>query len=389
MLMNGLGRLLGLGIASCLATVGCSDGACEGAGCNGGGNGGGGPDEISLDVADFITGLSKPWDIGWLPNGTVLISERIGQLRVYVDGVDEDPLIIPLTDVISAGEGGLMGLEVDPQFDSNGYVYLCTTSNAGAEPDVRVVRLELRTPNGGEVVGREDIVTGIPYRTSGPAGRHSGCSLRFGPGAVLWIGTGDAAFGMTPQANDSLGGKVLRVDRDGAAAAGNVNGLWYSKGHRNIQGMAFRSDGLGMSAEHGPSFDDEVNRLEAGNFGWDPTPGTYNESVPMTDLDRYPDAIEAAWSSGPSTLAVSGADFVEGPQWGSWNGALVVATLKAEHLHVFFVDPDGNVTGELRAIEDQGRLRTPRQGPDGLLYITTDGGNGTGKVLRATPVAAP
>lgn len=389
--MNIVGRLLGVSIALCVVGIGCNDGGCEGAGCNGGagGNGGTGPAEISLRVEDFITGLSKPWDIAWLPNGTVLVTERIGQLNIYLDGTDEAPLTIPLTDVISAGEGGLMGIDVDPEFASNGYVYLCTTSAAGAEDDVRVLRLQLRTPDGGAVEDREDIVTGIPYRTSGPAGRHSGCAPRFGPNGFLWVGTGDAAFGTTPQDDGSLGGKVLRVDRNGAAAPGNPNGLlWYSKGHRNIQGMAFRSDGIRMSAEHGPAFDDEVNPLVAGNFGWDPGPG-YDESVPMTDLDKYPNAVEAAWSSGPSTLAVSGADFVEGLQWGTWNGALVVATLKAQHLHVLFVDSEGEVTGELRAIEDQGRLRTPRQGPDGLLYVTTDGGSGTGKVLQVTPIAAP
>ena len=391
--MKFLGRLLGFSIVLCVVGVGCNDGGCEGTGCSGGeagGDGSTGPTEITLQVEDFIAGLSKPWDIAWLPNGTVLVTERTGQLNIYLDGADEAPLTIPLTDVIAAGEGGLMGLDVDPQFASNGYIYLCTTSAAGAEDDVRVVRLQLRRPDGDAVEGREDIVTGIPYRASGPAGRHSGCRPRFGPDGFLWVGTGDAAFGTTPQANDSLGGKVLRVDRDGAAAPDNPSGfLWYSKGHRNIQGMAFRSDGIRMSAEHGPDVDDEVNPLVQGNFGWDPTPGAYNESVPMTDLARYPDAVEAAWSSGSPTLAVSGADFVEGPQWGSWNGALMVATLKAQHLHVLFVDSEGVVTGELRAIEDQGRLRTPRQGPDGLLYITTDGDSGTGRVLQVTPIAAP
>ena len=99
------------------------------------------------------------------------------------------------------------------------------------------------------------------------------------------MGTGDAAQGSNPQDDSSLGGKVLRIDRDGAPALGNPGGYrWFSKGHRNVQGIAFRSsDDLGVSAEHGPSVDDEINLLVAGNFGWDPVPG-YTESVPMTDL---------------------------------------------------------------------------------------------------------
>ena len=149
--------------------------------------------------------------------------------------------------------------------------------------------------------------------------------------------------------------------------------------------MAFRADGIGMSAEHGPSVDDELNLLVAGNFGWDPVPG-YNESVPMTDLGKFPDAVPAIWSSGSPTLALAGATFIEGRAWGNWDGVLAVATLKARHLHIYVVDSEGRVTGEERSIGDQGRLRTPRQGPDGLLYITNDGGGGDGKVLRVTPV---
>jgi glucose/arabinose dehydrogenase len=231
------------------------------------------------------------------------------------------------------------------------------------------------------VLERDDIVTGMPYST----GRHSGCRPRFGPDGFLWVGTGDAAIGTTPQDDGSLGGKVLRIDRNGNPAPGNPGGYrWYSKGHRNVQGMAFRSDGIGMSTEHGPSEDDEVNLLVAGNFGWDPVPG-YDESVPMTDLRKYPNAIKAAWSSGRPTLALSGATFIEGAAWGDWNGALAVATLKAEHLHIYVVDAEGGVTGEERVIQNQGRLRSVRQGPDGLLYITTDGGGEDGKVLRVSP----
>ncbi len=357
-----------------------------GLGAAGSGGLGGAPTVIGLDVAPLITGLDKPWDIAWLPNETVLVTERPGRLNVYVDGVDQAPFVIAPADLVASGEGGMLGLEVDPDFASNGYVYVCMCSDLSGSNDVRVVRYTLATPNGDSVVARDDIVTGMPYST----GRHSGCRPRFGPSGYLWVGTGDAAIGSTPQANDSLGGKVLRIDRDGGAAPGNADGrLWFSKGHRNIQGMAFRaSDDLGVSAEHGPSIDDEVNLLLPGNFGWDPVPG-YTESVPMTDLVKYPRAVEAIWSSGSPTLALSGATFIEGSQWADWDGVLAVATLKATHLHIFFVGPAGEISGELERIDDQGRLRSPRQGPDGMLYVTTDGGGTSGEVLRVTPVLSP
>lgn len=361
-----------------LLSAGCGDEGCGAGGCNSTSA----PVDIRLQVDDFVAGLDKPWDLAWLPNGTLLVTERPGHLNLYLDGVDAAPFVISPEDVVARGEGGMMGLEVDPSFADNGYVYVCTTSNAGGDPDVRLIRFTLRTPDGGAVLERQDIVTGMPYST----GRHSGCRPRFGPDGFLWVGTGDAAIGANPQDDDSLGGKVLRVDREGAAAPDNAEGFrWYSKGHRNIQGMAFRADGIGISAEHGPSVDDELNLLVAGNFGWDPVPG-YNESVPMTDLVKFPDAVPAVWSSGSPTLALAGATFIEGRAWGNWDGVLAVATLKARHLHIYVVDSEGRVTGEERSIGDQGRLRTPRQGPDGLLYITNDGGGGDGKVLRVTPV---
>ena len=362
-------------------------GACSESTNNTGGSGGFGGGIVSdLEVTTFISGLDKPWDIAWLPNGTVVVTERAGRLNVYVDGVDAPPFTVAPSDLIASGEGGMMGLEVDPDFNSNGYVYVCMGSNASGPTDVRLVRFTLRAPDGDEVLDRDDIVTGMPYST----GRHSGCRPRFGPDGYLWVGTGDAAVGVNPQDDNSLGGKVLRIDRDGAAAPGNPGGYrWFSKGHRNIQGMAFRSsDDLGVSAEHGPSIDDEINLLVAGNFGWDPVPG-YTESVPMTDLVKFPNAVEAIWSTGAPTLAFSGAGFIEGTRWGDWDGVLAVATLRAEHLHIYVVTSEGEVTDDFRVIEDEGRLRSPRQGPDGLLYVTNDGRNDAGQVLRVTPVLSP
>lgn len=374
---------------------GCGASVTGGSGGSGGigagGSGGSAPFEVALEVDDYITGLERPWDIAWLPNGTVLVTERPGRLNVYVDGVDMAPVVIPIEDVVSnGGEGGVMGLEVDPSFETNGYVYICTTSSAGGENDVRVIRLTMSRPDGSSVEGREDIVVGMPHN-DGSNGRHSGCRPRFGPDGFLWVGTGDAAFGSPPQDDDSLGGKVVRVDRNGAAASGNPGGrLWYSKGHRNIQGMAFRSDGVGMSVEHGPSVDDEINELLPGNFGWDPvnedgSPG-YNESVPMTDTQKFEDAVVAAWRTGSPTLALAGATFLEGQQWGTYDGVLAVAALKTMHIGIYDVDADGNVTDRERVIQDQGRLRSPRQGPDGLLYITTDRRSDGDRVLRVTPV---
>jgi glucose/arabinose dehydrogenase len=198
------------------------------------------------------------------------------------------------------------------------------------------------------------------------------------------VGTGDAANGTNPQDTASLGGKVLRVDRfTGAAAPDNPFGLrWYTLGHRNVQGLAFRpGSGTPYSIEHGTSRDDEVNLLvRAGNYGWDPTPG-YNESKPMT----FPGGIPAVWSSGAPTIATSGAVFLQGPQWRDWDGQLAMCALAGAQLRVIQLDGSGTVLlAQSVALTGFGRLRTPVQGPDGNLYVTTSNGVND-QILRVTP----
>ena len=157
-----------------------------------------------------------------------------------------------------------------------------------------------------------------------------------------------------------------------------------------MQGIAFRGS-QAFDVEHGTGCDDEVNRLVVGNYGWDPVPRApggpqYDESTPMTDLVRHPEAIRASWSSGCPTIAPSGGTFVNGSQWGTWNGGLVLGVLKDMHLRVILLSPDGRHTRAISvAFPGQGRLRTPAIGPDGALYVTTGNGGNVDKILRITP----
>jgi glucose/arabinose dehydrogenase len=286
-----------------------------------------------------------------------------------------------------------MSLDLAPDFATSRRVFVCFASTLG--PDVRIARLTL---NAGytAVTNRTDIVTGMPVNPVGELGRHSGCRLRFGPDRALWVGTGDAAVGTNPQSPVSLGGKVLRIDQNGAGVAGNAGFPFdpriMSWGHRNVQGIAFR--GLqAFGVEHGTGCDDEVNRLVVGNYGWDPVPQApgrpqYDESAPMTDLRKYPQAIRATWSSGCPTIAPSGATFVFGRQWGTWNGGLVMGVLKGQHLRMLQISADGTRTlAQSVSLTDHGRLRTPAVGPDGALYVTTGNGANIDEILRVTPRA--
>lgn len=342
----------------------------------------------------YVTGLSNPWDLAFLPNGELLMTERAGRVRLRrTNGTLQQ--VAQITDVVASGEGGLLGLALDPSFTTNRFVYTCMSSNRSGSNDNRVVRWRL-ADDGASLENRTDIVTGLPWANGG---RHSGCRPRFGPDGMLWIATGDAAVGDNPQRLTSLGGKALRVTRDGVAAAGNptivVNGVTadariYTYGHRNVQGIAFRpSDGAPFVSEHGPSFDDEATRLVAGaNAGWNPVPG-YNESVSMTDIARYPAAMRSLWKSGSPARGTSGTTFITGTTWGSWNGALALAQLVGAKLVVLTLDTDGSVKTETNLFADIGtRLRVPVMGPDGALYIATDVGGAGGAIWRVAPVVS-
>ncbi len=348
------------------------------------------PEAPALTVSVEVGGLHRPWDIAFAPDGTMLFTEKTGAIHAFVGGAVHT--LGGPADIEVLGEAGLMGLAVDPAFTSNRSVFACFLANQGGSRDIRVARWQVDAAYTA-LSGRTDILTGLPVNALGQAGRHAGCRTRFGPDGYLWVTAGDAATGTFPQDPASLGGKVLRVDRDGAPAAGNAGPPFrpeiYNYGHRNAQGLAFRpADGMAFAVEHGPTCDDEVNVMVAGaNYGWNPVPTDgsvgYNESVPMTDLAAFPGAKVATWSSGCPTIATSGAGFVTGAQWKAWDGALVVAALKGAQLRILSLDAAGAVVAQAGAVTDQGRLRVAVQGPDGDLFVAQDADPGA--ILRVHP----
>jgi aldose sugar dehydrogenase len=343
----------------------------------------------AFNVETVLEGLDHPWDMVMLQDGSFVFSERGNKLTYVIDGA-----LFALNapeDTYVRGEGGLLGLALDPEFSDNHYLYACFNSQVGSRLDIRVIRWIFDIDQKA-LLARMDIITGLP---ANPSGRHSGCQLEFGSDGYLWVGTGDTANGTVAQDPQSLGGKVLRVDRDGNPAPGNLGAPYdpriFSYGHRNVQGLGFfdpakQSNVIGVNIEQGTDRDDEVNILMPGNFGYNPIPG-YNEAVPMTDLTKYPDAVPAIWSSGFPTLATSGGTIIQGEEWGVWDQAVAVAALKATRIVVLELDEDLKILRETHILQGEyGRLRTVQQGIDGNLYVLTDNGASRDKILRLVPI---
>jgi len=351
----------------------------------------------------LLSRLSAPWDIALTPAGAMLFTEKCRGLSIRTAdgtvtrlfGTAGSSLVAP--DLVCQGQSGVHGVALDPEFASNRRVYVYMASTLSPPRTNRVIRLVLG-PDLRSASSRSDIITDIAFKdagnTHGGPGAHSGGRIRFGPDRLLYVTTGDNHNGTIPQSQSVLGGKVLRVTTDGAAAPGNsaptgFDPRIYTYGHRNVQGIDFRpGSGVPYVAEHGPNHSDEVTALRAGgNGGWDPknrpsltcadgycgyagNPTT----MPMTDTQRFPDAMRPAWTNNGSSQGMGPAAFLVGEQWGAWNGRLAVGIMAGNRLDILALDVGGAGTGTTPSGLPSARYRALTLAADGSLYIVTDAG---------------
>lgn len=369
----------------------------------------------TLTVTPVMEKLRGPWDLAFAPGGAMLYTEKCHGLWVRLpDGSTRhlwgtEGAVLAAPDIFCQGQSGVHGVAVDPAFaQGKRFVYVYTASNLQTDPrGNRVVRLQVGAD--WKTVGqRTDIVPDIAFkdarRVGGP-GAHSGGRIRFGPDGYLWITTGDNHDPGLPQDPKRLGGKVLRVDRDGKAAPGNgapagFDARIYTYGHRNVQGIAFRpvgqpNAGQAYTSEHGPNHTDELTALvPGGNAGWDPqnrpdlkcSDGYCGYSgnpftMPMTDTQRFPKAMLPAWTNEQRSQGMGPLAFLEGPQWKGWNGKLAVALMRDQRLDIVTLDGPGKAANVETADLPKLRLRSIVPGPDGALWGSTD----DGQILKISP----
>jgi aldose sugar dehydrogenase len=392
---------------------------------------------LSTEVA--VGKLELPWDMAFLPNGTMFFTEKCKGLSVRLPtgtinklhGLGGTTGYSSLSaDLFCDGQAGMMGVAIDPEFEKNRYIYVYSSSKLNDKLSNRVMRMKVDAGLTA-VSDRTDIVADIGYKPAatkhpfGGPGAHNGGRVRFSPGdGFLYVTTGDNHKGIGPQDPKYIGGKVLRIDRDGKAAAGNkapegFDPRIYTYGHRNPQGIAFRpGDNRPFTAENGPWHSDEVTALtNGGNAGWDPRPNIggrkdcpddycgYSPNqmgamdpkkraafMPMTDLKTYPKAMKPAWNNNGLSQGMFCNDFLVGPKWKDWNGQMVVGyagigihgTSVGNRLDVLKISADGisSKRSEVSWPTVTGRFRGVTLGPDSNLYVALED---QGVIIRVTP----
>jgi glucose/arabinose dehydrogenase len=348
--------------------------------------------EAPVRRTTLLSGLDHPWSMAWLPDGGLLITERPGRVNLYRDGKATEVTGAPR--VLVTGQGGLLDISLHPDFAENRLVYM--TIAEGTE-DANHTALVRATFDGRAFGPAETLFRSAPDKTGG---QHFGSRMAWLPDGTLVLSVGDG--GNPPkrvngvlsrdmaQVRSAHLGKLVRLNDDGTPVAppafdGDAAPGMHTMGHRNIQGLAW--DPLRRTlwaSEHGARGGDEINRIQAGaNYGWPVASYSREYTLPMDVADHHSlpgmadPTVVWEWRFAPSGLLVYTGDAFPG-----WKGDLLAGGLRSETIRLIELDRDGTPTGE-RDIPMGDRVRDIRQGPDGLVYVLTD--EGDGKLIRLDP----
>lgn len=394
-------------------------------------------------TAENFQKAEMPWDMTFLQDGTMFFTEKCKGLSVRLPSGKVNALLgiegsqgysLVRNDLFCDGQAGVQGVAVDPEFASNRYIYLYSSSKGdnrtygGYNNIVMRMKVDSSLSAVSDVV---EIINDIGYKPKksnhpfGGPGAHNGGRIRFNPGdGYLYVAVGDNHSGAGPQSPTELRGKILRVDRNGKAARENNPPAGFDKriftyGHRNPQGISFRpGSNEPFISENGPWHTDEVTRLEnGGNGGWDPRPNVggrkdcpddycgYSPNqmgamppkeraafMPMTDTKTYPKAMKPAWTNNGLSQGMCGSVWLVGKQWKEWEGRLAVGyagigihgTPTGNRIDILDISKDGKSAKreELLWPTFAGRFRHLSLGPNGDLYVADEA---AGMIYRVTP----
>lgn len=335
--------------------------------------------QFPYDIEVIANKLYVPWAIDISNEGKIYFTERSGLIRIIEDGkLNSQPLITFSDSFVSQGEGGLMGIALDPNYSQNHYIYVMYSYSEGNKIYNRVARL---IENNNRASIDQILLDKIPGGQI-----HNGGRIKIGPDQKLYITTGDAGDPSLAQDPTSTAGKILRIELDGSIPNDNpiINSPIYSLGHRNPQGLAWNSKNVLYASEHGQSAHDEINIIQpGGNYGWPLVQGD-EDSKEIIMQKPLIHSDEVTW-------APSGITFVNK---GPWQEKLLVATLRGQQLLTLSLNGKGTVVRDVESWfeNEYGRLREVIQGKDGSIYLATSNRDGRGnpdisddKIIRLIP----
>ena len=339
-------------------------------------------------VVTLLPGLENPWSVAFLPDGRMLVTERAGRLRLVGSDFRLAPQPIEgLPEILERGQGGLFDVVLHPQYAQNGWIYWAYNAPGPGGWGTALARGKLQ----GQRMTEVQVLFSMQPKTR--SSQHFGGRIVFDKAGMLYLTLGDRGDKDRAQKLDDHAGSVIRLHDDGRVPADNPfpkrSGAFPEKwtlGNRNMQGAALHPQtGELWTHEHGPQGGDEVNVMRSGfNYGWPViTYGVnYGLGTRIGEGQSKPGMVQPLHVWVPS-IAPSGMAFVSGSQFPQWQGDLLVGALRGQMLVRLVLDGE-KVLREERLLQGQvGRIRDVRMGPDGLVYLLSDGPDGA--LMRLEP----
>lgn len=354
------------------------------------------PAQAGFAVRVLVENLQHPWGIAWLPSGEMLITEREGFLRrVSPDFREVSKPLGGLPNLIAvSGQGGLLDVAVHPEFSKNGWIYISYVERQDERSSLLGTALIRARLKDDRLVDVERLFSMQPKSRGG---RHFGGRILLDGKGFVYLALGDRGDEERAQAFRDHAGAVIRLHDDGRIPQDNpfvrqkdIPPETFSRGHRNIQGMAFHPvTGEIFAHEHGPQGGDEFNQVRAGrNYGW--PMATYG--VNYVTGTRIGEGVSKAGTEAPlhvwvPSIAPSGLAFYTGAAFPKWQGSALLGGLKSQSLVRLELKAERVISEERLLVNSVGRIRDVRVGPDGFIYLLTDAPDG--KLLRLEPQVSP
>jgi aldose sugar dehydrogenase len=339
----------------------------------------------SVTIDTLNAELDTPWEMRVEGQTHLWVTERPGRVNRIDLLTGVRSVVLDLTDVVLAsGEAGMLGLALHPQFSSTPEVFIVYTYGPEDNDGYFNEKLVKYTWNGAELINEVDLITGIRAYDA-----HNGSRLMFLPDNTLLMSTGEQYIDEEAQDMSSLSGKYLRLNADGTIPSDNPfpGSYVFTLGHRNSQGIVMLPNGKILISEHGPSTDDEISVLSAGqNYGWPYIHGFCDENFEQDACDDgiYTEPIHA-WTP---TIATSDLVYYQNPAFPEWNNRLLVTTLNGQRLVTLELNNgETDVLDEDAYFQNQfGRLRDIAIGPNNEIFLATNqGAGGSQAILRVVP----